>query len=164
MKDFFHVDHFLHDLGLPNVSRITVQDQCVDVRLKLCASTAASIASRQSSHRTYRPELIDLCSNILGTLCRLSCACRWSGIRRRRRMVIPRYCAERFALSPFAIPGAPQKNKLVISHERNAVYTAGRWAAKRRIDRLAIGPRPSTFTRRPARSKRTLPSTSAKIV
>src|SRR4030095_3749196 len=34
MKYFFYVDHLLHDLGLPNVSRNTVQYQRIDVRLE----------------------------------------------------------------------------------------------------------------------------------
>jgi hypothetical protein len=34
MKHFFHVDHFLHDLGLSDIPRNTVQHQRVDIRLE----------------------------------------------------------------------------------------------------------------------------------
>ena len=35
MENFFHVDHFLHDLGLADISRNSVEDENVDVRLEL---------------------------------------------------------------------------------------------------------------------------------
>src|SRR5438552_8105155 len=164
MKHFFYVDHFLHDFGLADIPRNAVEHERIDVRFKL-------VRLHRRIDRLPPEFNGDLIRNEL-TLARVfkegfaNLGTRVDGAEHvaAGAVIKARDCAQRFALRPFSAARRTKQDERVISHQRNRfIPQPGR---TRKADSTAYFPavRESTFTRRPARSKRTLPSISAKIV
>src|ERR1700726_3445215 len=82
-----------------------------------------------------------------------------------RTMIEPGDSAERFALGAFATAGRTKQDKSSILHHKGLVIPQSPKTGKGNYPRTAyLASIRSTLTRRPPRSNRTLPSTSANIV
>jgi hypothetical protein len=51
MKDLFHIDHFIHDLGLTHVARNAIKDEHIDIGLKLVRIDRGIDAGLPKLHR-----------------------------------------------------------------------------------------------------------------
>src|SRR6266581_2966612 len=136
MKHFLHVDHFLHDFGLADIPRNTVEDERIDVWFKLVR------LHRGVDRRS--PELDrDLIGHELAFAGVLEEGLAYfrAGVDRAKyiaagAMIKAWDCAKRFALRPFAAARRAKEDKGIVSHHRKSVYTAGGREPKSRIARL----------------------------
>src|SRR5205823_18334 len=160
MKHFFYVDHFLHDFGLPDIPRNPVKDERIDVRFKLVRLHGrVDRRSPQLDGDFVRHELA------FARVFKEGFADFRAGVDRAEyiaagAVIKARDRPQRFALRPFAAAGRAKEDKSIISHRRKSVYTAGDSEPEAESASYFAAARGSTFTRRPARSKRTFPSMS----
>src|SRR5438034_7953503 len=132
MKNFFNINHFLHNLRLSDIPRNTVEHQRIDVGLKLvrlygrvdCLSPELDgdiVWHELAFARIFQEPFADLGARVDGAKYIAAGA-----------MIKARNSAERFALCAFAAAGAPKRmNVLYLMGEFDFIAgPARRWEAE----------------------------------
>src|SRR6266513_1780435 len=120
MKQFFHVNHFLHDFSLSDVPRNPVEHKRVDIRLELVRfhsridGLSPKFHSDVVRNEPALARVIEECFPDLRT--------RVDGAEHvaTRAMIITRNRAERFPLGSFAAARCAKKDKRIVSHHQQS--------------------------------------------
>jgi hypothetical protein len=123
MKHFLHVDHFLHDLGLPDIPRNTIEHQSIDIRLELVRLHGGTDRRSPKLDRDLIGHELTFAGVFKEGLANFGTGVDGTKYIAARAVIKARDCAQRFALRPFAAPRRAKKDKGIVSHHRNRFIT-----------------------------------------
>src|ERR1043166_741733 len=187
MKHLFYIDRVIHDPGLSDICWDPVQHQRVNVRLELVRFYRRIDRLSPKLHRNIVWDELAFARILKESFAEFCAGVDGAEHIATSAVIVTRDRAERLALGALAAARRATKKKSVISHHHgNRLYSKSTPLDKPHSERsrgtptvswsteslnpTALGTQDdevttgSTLTRRPLRSKRTFPSTNAKIV